>query len=123
MNLRLPKEINEIIGISREEAMRTGCYDITPDHLILGMIRHKENAAYRLFERFRIDIPGLKESLNKGLLQPEIIPFEQSDKISFSDQVHDVLKEMIISARANKISSPDSTSTLMPAFTLAVRWR
>lgn len=113
MNLRLPKEINEIIGISREEAMRTGCYDITPDHLILGMIRHKENAAYRLFERFRIDIPGLKESLNKGLLQPEIIPFEQSDKISFSDQVHDVLKEMIISARANKISSPDSVQMLL----------
>ncbi|MBO7764082.1 MAG: Clp protease N-terminal domain-containing protein, partial [Bacteroidales bacterium] len=60
MTLRLPKEINEIVGISREEAMRTGCYDITPDHLVLGIIRHKDNSAYELLMRFKIDLLMLK---------------------------------------------------------------
>lgn len=113
MNLRLPKEINEIIGISREEAMRTGCYEITPDHLVLGIIRHKDNTAYQLLEKFRVDLHLLKSNLNGSLSHDSIIPFEESDKISFSDQVHDVLKEMIISARANKISSPDAVQMLL----------
>lgn len=113
MNLRLPKEINEIIGISREEAMRTGCYEITPDHLVLGIIRHEENTAYRLLQKFRVDLHLLKSNLNGSLSHDTIIPFEESDKISFSDQVHDVLKEMIISARANKISSPDAVQMLL----------
>ena len=113
MTLRLPKEINEIVGISREEAMRTGCYDITPNHLILGIIRHKDNSAYELLLRFKIDILMLKEQLNNHLSHENIIPFEESDKISFSDQVHEVLKEMIISARANKISSPNAAQMLL----------
>lgn len=113
MNLRLPKEINEIIGISREEAMRTGCYDITPDHLILGMIRHKDNSAYSLMEMFRIDMLILRDQLNKSLIHENIIPFEESDKIAFSDLVQDVLKEMIISARTQKISSPNAARLLL----------
>ena len=93
--------------------MRTGCYDITPNHLILGIIRHKDNSAYELLVRFKIDILMLKEQLNSHLSHENIIPFEESDKISFSDQVHDVLKEMIISARANKISSPNAAQMLL----------
>lgn len=113
MTLRLPKEINEIVGISREEAMRTGCYDITPDHLVLGIIRHKDNSAYELLTRFKIDLLMLKEQLNSHLSHEHIIPFEESSKISFSDQVQEVLKEMIISARTNKISSPDAARMLL----------
>ena len=113
MTLRLPKEINEIVGISREEAMRTGCYDITPDHLVLGIIRHKDNSAYELLMRFKIDLLMLKEQLNNHLSHEHIIPFEESSKISFSDQVQEVLKEMIVSARTNKISSPDAARMLL----------
>lgn len=113
MTLRLPKEINEIVGISREEAMRTGCYDITPDHLVLGIIRHRDNSAYELLMRFKIDLLMLKEQLNNHLSHEHIIPFEESSKISFSDQVQEVLREMIVSARTNKISSPDAARMLL----------
>lgn len=113
MNLRLSKEINEIIGISREEAMRTGCYDITPDHIVLGIIRHRENSAIDLMNRFKVDLSKVKSHLDSTLSHDSIIPFEESDKIAFSDQVQEVLKEMIVSARANKISSPNAAQLLL----------
>ena len=45
MEISISNELNYIISYSREEAMRTGSYGIAPDHLFLGILRHKENAA------------------------------------------------------------------------------
>lgn len=117
MTARLHKEINEIIAYSREEAMRTGCQEINSDHLILGMIRHRENSAYELMESFGIDIPSLKQEINNTITKGEIIPYESSDKISFSDGVHNVLREMIIWSRTNKVPSPNAANLLMAIIT------
>ena len=45
MEIRISDQLNSIISYSREEALRTGSYGIAPDHLFLGILRHKENAA------------------------------------------------------------------------------
>ena len=38
MELRISDQLHSIINYSREEAMRTGCYGIAPDHLLLGIL-------------------------------------------------------------------------------------
>ena len=51
MYIDFPEILNAIIAYSKEEAIRLGSYVLTTDHLVLGMIRHSDNAAVaRLLE-------------------------------------------------------------------------
>ena len=45
MEIRISDQLNSIINYAREEAMRTGSYGIAPDHLLLAILRHRENSA------------------------------------------------------------------------------
>ena len=56
MDISISDELNSIINFSREEAMRTGSYGIAPDHLFLGIIRHRENTAVDALRIFGTDI-------------------------------------------------------------------
>ncbi len=113
MNLKLSKDINEIIAYSREEAMRTGNYSITPDMLTLGIIRHKENAGYDLMMDLHISIPYLKLKINDKITKDIIIPFEEADKISFSAEVQNVLKIMILDSHKTNTPTPNSLNLLL----------
>lgn len=113
MNQRLSKEINIIIGYSKEEAIRTGCYEITSDHLILGIIRHKENAGYDLLMDLRISIPYLKLKISDKITKGDIIPFGQSDKITFGPSVESALRTMIIDSRSEGITIPNALNLLL----------
>lgn len=113
MNIKLSKDINEIIAYAREEAMRTGNYEISPDILILGMIRHKDNAGYELMTELHISIPYLKLKINDKITKDKIIPFEEAEKISFTNEVQNVLRLMIIDSRESNVLSPDSLDLLL----------
>lgn len=113
MNQRLSKEINEIIGYSREEAMRTGCYEITSDHIVLGIIRHKANPGYDLLMDLRISIPYLKLKISDKITKGDIIPFSQADKITFGESVESALRTMILDTREDGIRIPNALNLLL----------
>ena len=48
MEIRISDELNDIIRYARDEAMRTGSYSIGPDHPFLGILRHGDNAAFKV---------------------------------------------------------------------------
>ena len=50
MNRQLSEELNQILSYSKEEAMRLGSYTITPDHIVLGIIRHQDNEAFEIIK-------------------------------------------------------------------------
>ena len=64
MEISISDELNSIINFSREEAMRTGCYGIAPDHMFLGIIRHKENAGADALMGTGIDLNEMKEFID-----------------------------------------------------------
>ena len=84
MNLILSNELNEIISYSREEAMRMGSYTISVDHLILGIIRHQDNAAFEIIMNFGIDFKDLKVKIEGQLKIGQMVPYDQADKINLS---------------------------------------
>ena len=61
MEISISDELNSIINFSREEAMRTGSYGIAPDHLFLGILRHRENTAVDALRGAMIDIEEMKQ--------------------------------------------------------------
>ena len=84
MEIRFSDEINEILGLAREEAMRTGSYGIEIDHIFLGILRHGSNGACSLLVQLGVDLTEAKVFLDSRMLLSESIPYSSMDKIRLS---------------------------------------
>ena len=109
MEISISDELNSIINYSREEAMRTGSYGIAPDHLFLGILRHKENSATDALIGTGTDTEELKQFIDSRVFTNEHIPYSDIDKVSFSRGAQNVLSFTIL--EATKLRSRQASST------------
>lgn len=98
MEIRISDQLNSIINYSREEAMRTGSYGIAPDHLLLAILRHRENSAADALLGVGTDLDELKQFIDSHIFTNEHIPYSDLDKISFSRGAQNVLSFTILEA-------------------------
>ena len=98
MEIRISDQLNSIISYSREEAMRTGSYGIAPDHLFLGILRHRENAAADALLGVGTDLEELKQFIDSHIFTNEHIPYSEIENISFSRGAQNVLSFTILEA-------------------------
>ena len=98
MEITISDQLHSVINYSREEAMRTGSYGIAPDHLILGLLRHKENSAVDTLRGLEIDVEELKQFIDTHIFTNEHIPYSEIDNITFSRGVQNVLSFTILEA-------------------------
>ena len=113
MEITISDELNSIINFSREEAMRTGSYGIAPDHLFLGIIRHRENTAVDTLRGIGIDIDEMKEFIDSRIFTNEHIPYSDIDKVSFSRGAQNILSFTILEATKVHCSSASSQHLLL----------
>ena len=98
MEITISDQLHSVINYSREEAMRTGSYGIAPDHLMLGLLRHKENSAADTLRGLGIDTEELKQFIDSHIFTNEHIPYSEIDSITFSRGVQNVLSFTILEA-------------------------
>lgn len=113
MEIGISNELNSIINYSREEAMRTGSYGIAPDHLFLGMLRHRENSATDALKGTGADVEEMKQFIDSRVFTNEQIPYSDIDKISFSRGSQNVLSFTLLEATKLKSSQASSTHLLL----------
>ena len=113
MEISISDELSSIINFSREEAMRTGSYGIAPDHLFLGIIRHRENTAVDALRGAMIDIDEMKQFIDEKIFTNEHIPYSDIDKISFSRGTQNVLSFTILEATKLRSSQASSQHLLL----------
>lgn len=82
--MRLTEEIRTILSYSREEAMRTGCYAIAPEHLLLGILRHGNNSAADFMARFGLDPAKVKADVEGHVFRRDAVPYSKEDEITFT---------------------------------------
>ena len=88
--------------------MRTGSYGIAPDHLFLGILRHRENTAVDALRGVVIDIEEMKQFIDSRIFTNEHIPYGEIDRISFSRGAQNVLSFTIL--EATKLRSAKASS-------------
>ena len=98
MEITISDQLHSVINYSREEAMRTGSYGIAPDHLILGLLRHRENSAVDALRGLGADVDELKQFIDSRVFTNEHIPYSEIDSITFSRGVQNVLSFTILEA-------------------------
>ena len=65
MTSQFSPKVSEILAFSREEATRLASRYVGPEHLVLGILREKENPLQNLFKRMNIDEQNVKFELEK----------------------------------------------------------
>lgn len=98
--MQISKELNTIISYAREEAMRTGCYNISADHLFLGILRHGDNQACRVMEELDVNLEAMKCNVEQVLFHQETIPYCDDDKIRLDLSAKKILSLSIYEALA-----------------------
>ena len=81
MQLQVSDELNLVIKYAREEAMRTGSYGIGADHIVLGMLRHRDNDACRMLAACGIDPDALKAAIDEQLFAEQPVPWRDQDQV------------------------------------------
>ncbi len=109
MNLQLSNELNDILTYAKEEAMRLGNYTVSTDHLILGILRHRENITVDALVALGVNVADLKVHLENAVKAKEPIPIEKENMLSLSKASENALKIMFLEARSLHTIKPDSS--------------
>lgn len=82
--MQLTEEIRTILEYSREEAMRTGCRAISPEHLLLGILRHGSNSAMDFLTRAGLSPEEVKSDVENRVFRDEPIPYDEAENVGFT---------------------------------------
>lgn len=91
MQIRISEELNTILLYARDEAMRTGSYAIGADHLMLGILRHGENAACLLLQELGVDLGAFKRFVDSCLFRERSVPYSAEDKMMVGRSAQNVI--------------------------------
>ena len=91
MQIRISEELNTVLLYARDEAMRTGSYAIGADHLMLGLLRHGENAACLLLKELGMDLTAFKRFVDACLFRDRSVPYSAEDKMTVGRSAQNVI--------------------------------
>ena len=114
MRLKLPEELNSILIYSREEAIRLGSKEISPAHLLLGILRHGENRACGLMEGCGADLIQLKRELeSRSRSSDSHATQDEEEKITLSPESETLFKRLFTGRSAQSAEETDSLHLLL----------
>ena len=72
MTSQFSPKVSQVLAFSQEEATRLASTSVGPEHILLGILREKEDIVIDLLNRLNVDISKVKEELeHTPLLQAE----------------------------------------------------
>ena len=115
MELSVSPELEAIIGYARNEAMRTGHFGMTVDHLVLGALRHADNKFCRTLKALGVDAGELKGYIDAQVFRPEGIPYGQEDRIGMARSALSALNLTVYEALKEDCHQPGAEHLLIAA--------
>ena len=114
MTNQFSPKVSEILAFSREEAQRLSCSSVTPEHLLLAMMRMKDGPVFNILHRLSIRKEDIKLSLemklqdNEGLLRPLNV-----QELQLNDSANNILKLAVLEARMQQEQCVDEQHLLL----------
>ncbi len=113
MDSQFSQRVKDILGYSKEEAIRLGNSHISPEHLFLGILRDGEGVAIEILINQGIDLMGLKGSLEKSIKVESPVPVADHEVIPLLRSTERILKLVYLEAKALKSSTIESEHLLL----------
>ena len=81
MEIKFSTDLQTILCYARDEAMRTGSYAIGADHIVLGMLRHRDNDACRMLAACGVDPDAFKAAIDAQVFAEQPVPWQEQGRI------------------------------------------
>lgn len=98
---------------SREEAGRLQNNYLSPEHLMLGILRNGEGLAFQALIDFNIDVDDLKVNLDSNVTQQMDVISYAANEVVLDKRTEKILKMSILEARLTKSTETDSEHLLL----------
>jgi ATP-dependent Clp protease ATP-binding subunit ClpC len=113
MDSQFSQRVKDILGYSKEEAIRLGNSHISPEHLFLGILRDGESVAIEILINQGIDLLVLKGSLEKSIKVESPVPVADHEVLPLLRSTERILKLVYLEAKALKSITIDTEHLLL----------
>lgn len=99
------------LEFSFEEAHKMGNTSIAPEHLLLGIIRQKDNKVMQCLQSMKVNVDMLKYIVENRIKQAELIP--EDVQIPTSKKLEKILRMSVLEAKGQKSEYIDTEHFLL----------
>ncbi|MFT3885585.1 MAG: ATP-dependent Clp protease ATP-binding subunit [Flavobacteriales bacterium] len=113
MDAKFSPRVRDVIGFSREEALRLGHNYIGIEHILLGLIREGEGNAVKILQRLEVDLDELRKVMEGSMEPASAMRPPDKDKITLVKQAEKMLKITFLEAKLFKSPHIDTEHLLL----------
>ena len=103
------KKVSEIISFSKEEAERLNSPNLTPEHLLLGILRDKDNSVKSMMKSLNMNIDLIKYDLEESLRKSTVSNTGKTVDMVMSDETSNILRRAVLGARGSHKAIVDTS--------------
>ena len=100
-------KVSEVLSFSREEAERLTSKSVTPEHIMLAILREKSGPVWELFSKWKVDIDNIKREIEKKVQEKSIDTTVSIPDIILDEQANNILKLAVLEARMQHAETVD----------------
>ncbi len=101
MEAKFSPRVKDMISHSRDEAVRLSNEFVTPEHLLLGLIKLNEGTAINILNEFQIDLNQIKTDLEK-VLKKSTVGNLLNTNLPLLKQTENIIKQSYLEAKQFK---------------------
>ncbi len=113
MDSRFSQKVKDVLTYSKEEAIRLGNSHISPEHILLGILREGEGLAVDILVNQGVDLSMLKGSLERSIRVDNPIKISDNDILPLLKSTERILKLVHLEAKALKSDIIDTEHLLL----------
>ena len=102
LNIRFSPEVNNILNISRKEALRLYNDKITPVHLLLGILKQGSGHALEILHQLNADVNGLMAELEQQARQNVATSPFTAEELVLDNEASRIMKLSVLESRVTK---------------------
>lgn len=113
MKNQFAPDVSRILEYSKEEAIRLHDHSITPEHLLLGILRDRQNHAYELLKSLNTDLLRMRNRLENSLQDNNRDEYTIYNDITLSEKASKILRISLLESRLIKTDTADTEHMLL----------
>lgn len=112
MDNKFSNDMASVFNFSKEEAERTECDNVSPEHLLLGILRQNVSKATRMMHKVQPDLLSLKRHLEKVARERKVAVVPERNSLELNREALRLMRLSVLEARAQHSEEVDTEHLL-----------
>ena len=113
MTSQFSPKVSQILAFSREEAARLASRSVGPEHLLLGILRDKENPAREFLVSHDLNLKSVKTELEIKVREDDFLRPINTHELVLNEKASNILKLAVLEARIQSLRTVDVQHLLL----------